>query len=41
MPIFDYAGFMLLSLGVEDKKDLQIMQNDALRFCMMYVSQNE
>ena len=33
MPIFDYAGFMLLSLGVEDKKDLQIMQNDALRFC--------
>ena len=33
MPIFDYAGFMLLSLGVEDKKDLQIMQNDALCFC--------
>ena len=24
---------MLLSLGVGDKKDLQIMQNDALRFC--------
>ena len=24
---------MLLSLGVEDKKELQIMQNDALRFC--------
>ena len=24
---------MLLSLGVGDKKDVQIMQNDALRFC--------
>ena len=24
---------MLLSLGVGDKKDLQIMRNDALRFC--------
>ena len=33
LPILDYAGFMCLSLNVEDKKDLQIMQNDALRFC--------
>ena len=33
MPIFDYSGFMLISLGVGEKRDLQIMQNDALRFC--------
>ena len=33
MPIFDYSGFMVLFLGVEDKRELQIMQNDALRFC--------
>ena len=33
LPFFDYAGFLLISLGIEDKKDLQILQNDALRFC--------
>ena len=33
LPVLDYAGFMCLSLNVEDKKDLQIMQNDALRLC--------
>ena len=33
LPIFDYPGFMLLFLGVENKRDLQIMQNDALRSC--------
>ena len=33
LPIFDYAGFMLLAVAVDDRKDLQIMQNDALRFC--------
>ena len=33
LPVLDYAGCMCLSLNVEDKKDLQIMQNDALRFC--------
>ena len=33
LPIFDYAGFLLISLNDGDKGDLQIMQNDALRFC--------
>ena len=33
LPILDYVGFVCLSLNVEDKKDLQIMQNDALCFC--------
>ena len=33
MPIFDYAGFLLISMNEGDKGDLQIMQNDALRFC--------
>ena len=33
LPIFDYPGFMCLSLNVNDKRDLQIMQNDALHFC--------
>ena len=31
--IFDYAGFLLISLNNNDKHKLQIMQNDALRFC--------
>ena len=33
LPIFDYAGFLLISLSNGDKGDLQVMQNDALRFC--------
>ena len=33
LPILDYAGFLLISLNNNDKHDLQIMQNDALRFC--------
>ena len=33
LPFFDYDGFMCISLNVEDKKDLQIMQNDVLRYC--------
>ena len=33
MPIFDYSGFIQLSLRVEDKRELQIMQKDSLRFC--------
>ena len=33
MPIFDYSGVIQLSLRVEDKRELQIMQNDSLRFC--------
>ena len=33
LPIFDYAGFLLISLNNNDKHELQIMQNDALRYC--------
>ena len=33
LPIFDYAGFLLTSLKNSDKYDLQVMQNDALRYC--------
>ena len=33
MPNFNYSGFLLLSLCVDERKDLQNMQNDALRFC--------
>ena len=33
MPIFDYAGFLLISLNNGDKNELQIVQNDALRYC--------
>ena len=33
LPIFDYHGFLLISLNVGDKNDLQVMQNDALRYC--------
>ena len=33
LPIFDYAGFMLISCNKSDRHDLQIIQNDALRTC--------
>ena len=33
MPIFDYAGFLLISLNNGDKNELQIVQNDALCYC--------
>ena len=33
MPILDYAGFLLISLSNGEKGELQIMQNDALRYC--------
>ena len=33
LPFFDYAGFMCICLNVGDKRDLQIMQNDALHYC--------
>ena len=33
LPIFDYAGFLLISVGNGIKHDLQVMQNDAIRFC--------
>ena len=33
LPVFDYAGFMLISCNKSDRKDLQVIQNDALRTC--------
>ena len=33
LPIFDYSGFLLLACNKDKKKDLQVIQNDALRFC--------
>ena len=33
LPIFDYGGFLLISLNSSDKYELQVVQNDALRFC--------
>ena len=33
LPIFDYVGFLLISLNNSDKYDLHVIQNDALRFC--------
>ena len=32
MPIFDYSGFLLLSLTKGQQSDLQNVQNDVLRF---------
>ena len=33
LPIFDYAGFLLHSINVLDRYDLQVIQNDTLRTC--------
>ena len=33
LPIFDYAGFLLIACNKNKKHDLQVMQNDVLRFC--------
>ena len=33
LPVFDYAGFMIISCNKSDCHDLQIIQNDALRTC--------
>ena len=33
LPLFEYAGFMLMACTKSDRYDLQIIQNDALRTC--------
>ena len=33
LPIFDYAGFLLISCNKDKKHDFQVIQNDVLRFC--------
>ena len=33
LPFLEYAGFMLVSCNIEDRKELQKCQNDCLRIC--------
>ena len=33
LPILDYSGFLLIACNTDRKKSLQLVQNDALRFC--------
>ena len=33
LPVFDYAGFLLISCNKSDRHSLQVLQNDALRTC--------
>ena len=33
LPVFDYAGFLIIACNKSDRHDLQIIQNDALRTC--------
>ena len=33
LPIFDYAGFLILACNTSDRSDLQKIQNDILRIC--------
>ena len=35
LPFIEYAGFMLLSCTLEDRRELQRCQNDALRLCTL------
>ena len=36
LAMFDYNGFILVSCTLEQKRDLQKRQNDAIRTCLMY-----
>ena len=36
LPFIDYAGFILYACNIGCKKDLQILQNNALRICLRY-----
>ena len=33
LPLFDYAGFLLISCNKSDRGDLQVLQNNSLRMC--------
>ena len=35
LPIIDYAGFFIIAFRKDDKRDLQVLQNDILRICNM------
>ena len=36
LPSFDYGGFLLVSCDKSQKKDLQVLQNNALRISLRY-----
>ena len=36
LPLFDYAGFLLLSCNLGQKRELQRMQNSSIRTCLLY-----
>ena len=36
LPYFDYGGFLLVSCNQGQRKDLQTLQNNALRICLRY-----
>ena len=36
LPYFDYGGFLMVSCNKGQKKDLQVLQNNALRMCLRY-----
>ena len=36
LPFIDYAGFMLMTCKLGCRKDLQVLQNNALRVCLRY-----
>ena len=40
LPFVDYAGFLLLSASLGCKRDLQVLQNNALRICLRYRRQD-
>ena len=33
LPYIEYAGFLVIATNIDDRHDLQICQNDALRIC--------
>ena len=36
LPVLDYAGFLLISCNLGERRELQLLQNDALRTCCLY-----
>ena len=36
LPLFDYSGFLLLSCNIGYKRELQRIQNNCLRICLLY-----
>ena len=36
LPFIDYAGFLLISCNIGSRRDLQVLQNNALCICLRY-----